>query len=203
MRLQLSALGARPMITQQQAPFTPARNTKSKVNKSTPTLAQRQGFTQGALEDLEREFRLCTEQLEQRQAKTTETRLKREINWLLQLAKYYVNCIRDTEWLNLTYQGKVEHAEKNVLGQFRTRDTQVTRQKVAQLLTYALLPFENEGERPTLLNTPQLGYVFDEKIRESDLVNFNPFDIFCHEVQRAHPDIPKRRRRMGESDPTS
>ena len=44
MRLQLSALGARPMNTQQQAPFTPPNN-KSKVSNPTSALAQRQGLT--------------------------------------------------------------------------------------------------------------------------------------------------------------
>ena len=56
MRLQLSALGARPMNTQQQAPFTPPQNNKSKVNNPTPPLAQRQGLTEGALKDLEKKL---------------------------------------------------------------------------------------------------------------------------------------------------
>jgi hypothetical protein len=51
MRLQLSALGARPMNTQQQAPFTPLSN-KSIVNNNTSALAQRQGLTSDALGDL-------------------------------------------------------------------------------------------------------------------------------------------------------
>jgi hypothetical protein len=44
MRLQLSVLGARPMNTQQQDPFTPPNN-KSKVSNPTSALAQRQGLT--------------------------------------------------------------------------------------------------------------------------------------------------------------
>ncbi|MFN9691828.1 MAG: hypothetical protein ACK551_07005 [Vampirovibrionales bacterium] len=50
MRLQLSALGARPLNTQQPAPFTPHSN-KSIVNTNTPALAQRQGISSKAYTD--------------------------------------------------------------------------------------------------------------------------------------------------------
>jgi hypothetical protein len=51
MRLQLSALGARPMNTQQPAQFTSPNSNKSIVSNNTPALAQRQGISTPAYTD--------------------------------------------------------------------------------------------------------------------------------------------------------
>jgi hypothetical protein len=119
MRLQLSALGARPMITQQQAPFTPLSN-KSIVNNNTPALTQRQGLTSGALGDLEETLsdyirslaytkknkyrpelrirnlaRLADYYFNKRRTiKSIELRIRN----LARLANYYASCLRDPEF---------------------------------------------------------------------------------------------------------
>lgn len=144
---------------------------------STPTLAQRQGFTQGALDALEISCQSCARELLKEQTKQNKTALEFEIKMLFQLAQYYAKCIRDSKWLQLKYQQKLDHAREQLINPLKLNDS--LKSEAGRLLTYAILPFNKEGTRPTLLQPLQ-------------------FDEFCHEVQRAHPDIfepkePKKR----------
>jgi hypothetical protein len=112
MRLQLSVLGARPMNTQQQAPFTPTNN-KSKVNNSTHALAQRQGLTELALGKLQESYEeyigsLITDYI---QSHNTGQRIK----LLAYISDYYVRCLRDPEWAKLTKDEKITHCIENIM----------------------------------------------------------------------------------------
>jgi hypothetical protein len=119
MRLQLSALGARPMNTQQPAPFTPHHN-KSKVINPTSALAQRQGLTSGALGDLRAKLsvHICDLANIKKNTYRPELRIRNlarladyyfnkrrtiksielRIRNLAQLADYYASCLRDPEF---------------------------------------------------------------------------------------------------------
>jgi hypothetical protein len=163
------------MNTQHPAPFT--TNNKSIVKNTPLALAQRLGFTEGALEALEIEVESCKQGLIERTRRVHKAQLESEITMLVQLAQYYANCIRDPMWLDLTYQQKLDHAREQLINPLKLNDS--LKSEAGRLLTYAILPFNKEGTRPTLLEPVQ-------------------FDEFCHEVQRAHPDIfepkePKKR----------
>jgi hypothetical protein len=98
MRLQLSALGARAMNTQQQAPFTPHHN-KSKVSNPTSALAQRQGLTPDALGDLGEKLSVHIRDLAN--VKKNKFRPELRIRNLARLADYYFNKRRTIKSIEL------------------------------------------------------------------------------------------------------
>ena len=112
MRLQLSALGARPMNTQQQDPFTPTNN-KSKVNNSTSALVQRQGLTELALGKLEESYKEHTDSLKTYYIQSHYTRQR--IKLLAHISDYYVRCLSDPKWAKLTKDEKISHCKKNIM----------------------------------------------------------------------------------------
>jgi hypothetical protein len=98
MRLQLSSLPARPMNTQQQAPFTPPNN-KSKVNNATPALNQRQGFTQAQLKILLNKKDELVKQIASASTPSAKFKYLEDLQKLFRHAEYFVECLTDEEWL--------------------------------------------------------------------------------------------------------
>ncbi len=98
MRLQLSALGAHPLKRQQPVPLNPP-NTKSKVNNSTPTLAQRQGFTQAQLDILHKEKNKLVNKITSAKTPSDKFKYLENLQKLFRRAEYFIECLTDKVWL--------------------------------------------------------------------------------------------------------
>jgi hypothetical protein len=99
MRLQLSALGARPMNAQQQAPLTPTNN-KSRVKNTTPALAQRQGFTQDQLKKLRIKKDKLVNEIASARTPSAKFKFLEDLQKLFRRADYFIECLTDQVWLN-------------------------------------------------------------------------------------------------------
>jgi hypothetical protein len=86
MRLQLSALGARPLNTQHPAPFTPA-------------LAQRQGFTQAQLNILHEKKNELVNKITSVTTPSAKFKCLENLQKLFRRADYFIECLTDKVWL--------------------------------------------------------------------------------------------------------
>jgi hypothetical protein len=137
MRLQLSALGTRPMTRQHPAPFTPTN-----ANNATPALNQRQGFTTEILENMiasSNASQGLIEKIKNSRPADKHKQLEKLIKTIEQ-AHYITTSLSDPIWLALD--------EFSSLLAMNNRDS-LRRLGTASGLKTALRSFKQSRPRPT------------------------------------------------------